>query len=281
MIILFYKGLTRNPEIGNTSVWVLPNICRLGRVIEIPNLSRVSLMKFYWMLENAKATAFTVPEEGGIYQEGTFLDRKNFLQFRKCFLSPRQKLLFFKENPVWLFITGFAGVSIFHHWFLPLFFVCFHCWLHFFMSLTFFAMTAFLLLFCQVLRFGVAVPLVLRIWESFFSVRRFYLTLLPHIYHSSASATDLRGLFYSLVFLTLHSFPTFCINCFYQDFPGNRHFFLEGCMASHRGLKHRAGPSVCLNHTVFSKSYYSVGSIYVLRSYGILYHSLPDFESTL
>ena len=136
------------------------------------------------MLQNTRDTAFTVPEEGGIYQEGAFLDRKNFLQFRKCFLSPRQKLLFFKENPVWFFISGFVGVFIFHHWFLPLFFVCFHCWLHFFMWLTFFVMTAFLLLFCQVLRFGVAVPLVLRIWESFF---------------------------FSQAFFTLHFFPTFTI----------------------------------------------------------------------
>ena len=32
MTILFYKGLTRNPEIGNTSVWVLPNIWRRGQV---------------------------------------------------------------------------------------------------------------------------------------------------------------------------------------------------------------------------------------------------------
>ena len=30
--IFFYKGLTRNPEIGNTPVWVLPNIWRLGRI---------------------------------------------------------------------------------------------------------------------------------------------------------------------------------------------------------------------------------------------------------
>ena len=29
--IFFYKGLTRNPKIGNTLVWVLPNIWRLGR----------------------------------------------------------------------------------------------------------------------------------------------------------------------------------------------------------------------------------------------------------
>ena len=31
MSISFYKGLTRNPEIGNTPVWVLLNIWRLGR----------------------------------------------------------------------------------------------------------------------------------------------------------------------------------------------------------------------------------------------------------
>ena len=32
MTIFFYKRLTRNPEIGNTLVCVLPNIWRLGRV---------------------------------------------------------------------------------------------------------------------------------------------------------------------------------------------------------------------------------------------------------
>ena len=32
MAISFYKGLTRNPEIGNTPVWVFFNIWRLGRV---------------------------------------------------------------------------------------------------------------------------------------------------------------------------------------------------------------------------------------------------------
>ena len=34
MTIFFYKRLTRNPEIGNTPVWVLPNIWRLGRVMD-------------------------------------------------------------------------------------------------------------------------------------------------------------------------------------------------------------------------------------------------------
>ena len=32
MTIFFFKGLTRNPEIGNTLVWVLPNIWILGQV---------------------------------------------------------------------------------------------------------------------------------------------------------------------------------------------------------------------------------------------------------
>ena len=32
--IFFYKGRTRNPETGNTPVWVLPNIWRLGQVMD-------------------------------------------------------------------------------------------------------------------------------------------------------------------------------------------------------------------------------------------------------
>ena len=32
MTISFYKGLTRNREIWNPPIWVLPNICRLGQV---------------------------------------------------------------------------------------------------------------------------------------------------------------------------------------------------------------------------------------------------------
>ena len=34
MTIFFYKGLTRKPEIGNTHVWVFPNIWRLGQVMD-------------------------------------------------------------------------------------------------------------------------------------------------------------------------------------------------------------------------------------------------------
>ena len=35
MTISFYKGLTRNREIGNTPFWVLPNIWRLGWIRNI------------------------------------------------------------------------------------------------------------------------------------------------------------------------------------------------------------------------------------------------------
>ena len=34
MTIFFYKWLTRNPEIGNTPLWVLPNIWRLGWLMD-------------------------------------------------------------------------------------------------------------------------------------------------------------------------------------------------------------------------------------------------------
>ena len=64
MTIFFYKGLTRNPEIGNTPVWVLPNICRLGRVMEtkfgtnvsnkmLPNAATCQGYSFYrfWVIK--------------------------------------------------------------------------------------------------------------------------------------------------------------------------------------------------------------------------------------
>ena len=56
-----YKGLTRNLEIANTTVWVLPisgDWSKLG----IPNLARMSLIKTYWTLQNVSATACRVSE---------------------------------------------------------------------------------------------------------------------------------------------------------------------------------------------------------------------------
>ena len=57
-----YNGLIRNPDIGNTSVLVLPKIWRLELVRDTNFWSDMSLMKCYWMLENARVTAFTVSE---------------------------------------------------------------------------------------------------------------------------------------------------------------------------------------------------------------------------
>ena len=56
-------------------------------------------------------------------------------------------------------------------------------------------------------------------------------------------------------------------------------FNLEGCRAFHWGPRHRSClfPYVCLNHTVFGKSYYLVGSSYMLgaaTNYHINYFSL-------
>ena len=45
MTIFFYKELTKNPEIGNTLVWVLPNIWRLGQVRDTKFATNVSSEK--------------------------------------------------------------------------------------------------------------------------------------------------------------------------------------------------------------------------------------------
>ena len=42
MTIYFYKGLTRNPEIRNTVVWVLRSIWRLGQVVNTKFSTNVS-----------------------------------------------------------------------------------------------------------------------------------------------------------------------------------------------------------------------------------------------
>ena len=70
------------------------------------------------------------------------------------------------------------------------------------------------------------------------------------------------GVFYPQAFFTLRSFTKiFDLTCIYQGLPMSQQFFFEGCRASRWGLKHRSGPIVCLNHTVFSKRYWSLGSI--------------------
>ena len=144
----------------------------------------------------------------------------------------------------------------------------------------------FLLLFCQVLRFCVAVPRVLRVWESFF-----YPQVLFTLHSFPIFATILQVLwisyrfFYHQAFLTLHSFSTFgttwCCTDLLSRVLWELAVLLWSCRPSKCGSKHRLDPPVCLNHTVFTKRYYSGGSIYVLRPYGTLYQPLSGFEPTL
>ena len=61
MKVFIFEGLTINLEIGNTPVWVLPNIWRL-EWYGIPNLVQTFLMKSFWILQNVRVIAFTVSE---------------------------------------------------------------------------------------------------------------------------------------------------------------------------------------------------------------------------
>ena len=81
------------------------------------------------------------------------------------------------------------------------------------------------------------------------------LLLLPRVLRIWGSVFNSQALF------TLHPFPTFDTTWFYQGFPEAT---VQPSRLKGRGSKNKPGPSVCLNHTVFGKRYYLVGSIYVL-----------------
>ena len=53
--------------------------------------------------------------------------------------------------------------------------------------------------------------------------------------------------------LTNQTQPDVAPTCCYKSFPGNWQFFLEGCRASHSGLKYSLSLTVCLNHTLIYK----------------------------
>ena len=59
LTILFCKGLTWNRKIVkllSKFCWILEDWTKLG----IPNLAQTSLINYYWMLQNARVTAFTI-----------------------------------------------------------------------------------------------------------------------------------------------------------------------------------------------------------------------------
>ena len=70
MTIFFYKGLTRNSEIPSSEICPISGDWgKLG----IPNLARISLIKFCWMLQNTRVTAFTISELSRENQRGVKL----------------------------------------------------------------------------------------------------------------------------------------------------------------------------------------------------------------
>ena len=56
MTSFFYKRLTRNPEIGNTTIWVFPNIWRLGWVKNSKSGTNVS---YEMLLNSAKCQRYS------------------------------------------------------------------------------------------------------------------------------------------------------------------------------------------------------------------------------
>ena len=62
----------QNPEIRNTPVWFLPNTWRLRRV-RVSDLARMSLIKNYWKLQNARVTVFIISELLREHQQGVKL----------------------------------------------------------------------------------------------------------------------------------------------------------------------------------------------------------------
>ena len=73
MTIFVYKGLTRNPEIGNIPVWVLPNIWRLDWVSNNKFRTNVANEKLL-NAENGRVTASTQSRAKCVYYDffGTF-----------------------------------------------------------------------------------------------------------------------------------------------------------------------------------------------------------------
>ena len=61
MIIFIYNKLTKDLEIGNTPSEFCPTSGD-WRKLGIPNLTQLSLIKCYWMLQDAKITAFIIPK---------------------------------------------------------------------------------------------------------------------------------------------------------------------------------------------------------------------------
>ena len=122
-----FKGLTRIPEIRNNPIWVLPNIWRMGQVMDTKFGMNVSnrIIECYWMLQNARVTTLTIFEllrENQLqglklpspYHTQTRVKQEVPSQRRKSAKKSLQKYLISRPNPVpvilrmdgWLLFEG-------------------------------------------------------------------------------------------------------------------------------------------------------------------------------
>ena len=139
----------------------------------------------------------------------------------KLFNPKLKKLLFFLKE----------RFRLFHSWILLFFFGWFYCGFILHRFVRCFYLPLILLLFFECFH------------VTNFLYRDFFLSGTSFLCCCTGTATDLRELFLiSGVFylILLREFSTTCLEC---------------CRVSHWGSKHRPSPSVCLNHTVFSKRY--------------------------
>ena len=97
LTIFLYQGLTRNQEMRNTTVWVLRNIWRLGRVRDTKfgtNVSNEMLLN----AANTRVTAFTVSELLREPWEIFFLNNHTQNVVEKLFPDP------FLKNQSWAYL---------------------------------------------------------------------------------------------------------------------------------------------------------------------------------
>ena len=73
MTISFYKGLTGNPEIGNNSVWVLPNIWRLGQAGNTKFGTKISNIMLPNALKASVSELLRENQQGGQHAGGICL----------------------------------------------------------------------------------------------------------------------------------------------------------------------------------------------------------------
>ena len=132
----------------------------------------------------------------------------------KLFYLMLKKLLVISGEPLGFFISS-----------------CFHfSWFHFFLFL-------FLFIF---------IPSCFRIFRCFYCWLHLFTSLFLYClcFYRECYGFE-RALF------TLRHFLSYTPFLLWWRLHWGRKFCLEGCRASHWGLKHRPSPSVCLNNTVF------------------------------